>query len=197
MEFEVGRLRSSCGDANLPVHIRGSRPLPQFLEFPIRGYPVKFWLKESPSVGLLIGNMLAQHIKVVRRENIKFAENRAVMALGDVVDGLQFAVTAKPEWYLVEREYPDTYKHTRRIARHCRTTLILMCEIAGADEFYRRLNVRCGLPIQPIPHYITMYTTSDNHSRGGVGLADMQQFEKWTTRIEPSPDTAMLYDLLK
>jgi hypothetical protein len=102
------------------------------------------------------------HVTMLNTESEESLGKRAISA---AKRGLRFEVTVRDEHWLL----------TKGRAR----SIIRMCDVAGADEFFARLGV------EKPPLHVTLYTIGD---RRGIGIATHDELDRIGTRIHfPAP----------
>jgi len=134
------------------------------------------------------GQRLSKKVRDRFGGTAKQAEAFVKDAVNQAVRNVTFRVTLTPEIRYVYKVYEDPAPHTRR-------TIILMCEVGGAEQFYRNLESRTEIKLALPPFHMTAYTADDEFSTQGIGLFTSEDLERFTGKIEegdiPSLATAI------
>jgi hypothetical protein len=89
-------------------------------------------------------------------------------AIDTAVEGRRFTVRLREEAW--------------RVSRGRERTIIVLCEVEGAEEFFTRLEEVLGSSIERPPYHVTIYTVG---SQKGIGLATRKELERKGSRLTP------------
>jgi hypothetical protein len=87
-------------------------------------------------------------------------------AIDTAVEGRRFAIRLLEEGW--------------RLSRVRERTIILLCEVDGAEEFFTRLEQNLGRSIERPPYHVTLYMAA---SQKGIGLATRKELERKGRRL--------------
>jgi len=94
----------------------------------------------------------------------KQIKNALKLVLPAAAQGLSFQVKPRDEYRLVDKGESRT--------------VIQMCDVEGADQYYRNVEALLGLAegqIKPVPYHITLFTGENGK---GIGLASEEQLDE-------------------
>ena len=68
-----------------------------------------------------------------------------------------------------------------RVTKNRRESIILLCEVDGAEGFFRNLEAALSRPIERPPYHVTLYTRGDP---GGIGVYTAEDLEKYACALD-------------
>jgi hypothetical protein len=110
------------------------------------------------------------HVTLLGREALRQAGLLELPSLGGAIrqaaHGVRFSVEVLDDFLLVENDGA--------------ATIIRMCNVNGAEEFFRRFESEMGAEMARPPYHVTLYTAG---ARRGVGLGSPADLERLGRRI--------------
>lgn len=88
---------------------------------------------------------------------------------------LTFAVTPRDDFWHVRKEKART--------------IIRMCDVGGAEEFFARLENEIRAAIERPPYHVTLYTIG---TLRGIGLRSRAELERWGSEITGAERDALM-----
>ncbi|PKL37088.1 hypothetical protein CVV38_04360 [Candidatus Peregrinibacteria bacterium HGW-Peregrinibacteria-1] len=120
------------------------------------------------SEGMVLDDATIASIRLKGPSN-KQSYEAAKAALAKAAEGINFKVILKDEF--------------RRAEKGEARSVIQMCDVEGAEAFYRQLETLLGLPegtFKDVPFHVTLYTGADGQ---GIGIVSQEQLGQLTTPV--------------
>src|SRR3989344_1181504 len=132
------------------------------------------WIRKSEFHVTLVGpgQRLDDRLKAINPHlSIKKSKLQVEQVIGDVSEGRTFTVIPQDELRIVEEKD--------------RKTIVRMCIVEGADEFFEQLGRWLGFPIEVPPTHITLYTLQNGWP---IGIYSRQRLDEITRKLS-NPET--------
>ena len=117
-------------------------------------------------------------MKLDKRYKAKLAEEGTPASNKEVKSMLGLAFAKAAEGLSFEIEFADEYRWAERGED---TSILRMCNVRGADEFFSKLEQKLGFEIEQPPYHVTLYTGENGK---GIGIANIAQLEERTRVID-------------
>ena len=112
--------------------------------------------------------------QILRRAAVP-ADNRTETAIRHAARGTAFAVQLLDDlWILTAGEA---------------ATIIRMCSVAGAEDFFVRFETERGVSVERPPYHVTLYTSATS---AGIGLASTADLERCGRRLSDAQAAELL-----
>ena len=121
-------------------------------------------------LGFAAGRFLSEQLATLPQE----ARRTALLAIEQLAQSIDWEFTLTgAKAYAIRKAYG------RGDRSETRRSIILMVDMAGIQEFYRRLNTAIPQPITAPPPHVTLFTVSSDPLKGGpgIGVDSMDDFK--------------------